>query len=174
MDNREEGAVRVREARREDVPAILDIYNDAVIHTTASYDLEPVSLESRYAWFDSRLASGFPVLVAEGSGGEVLGFASYGPFREKAAYAGTVEHSVYIAPGQRGGGLGLRLMQELIARARAQGVHVMVGGVDGDNLGSLRFHERLGFSEVARMPQVGRKFDRWLDLVFMQRILQEE
>ncbi|AXG98669.1 GNAT family N-acetyltransferase [Deinococcus wulumuqiensis] len=162
---------RVRPAVLADVPGILDIYNHAVLHTTATYDLEPVSLDSRLSWFSARQQSGFPVLVAEGEGAEVLGFASYGPFREKAGYAATVEHSVYVREGHQGAGLGRALMTPLIAAAREQGLHVMLGGIDADNAGSLAFHRRLGFEEVAHFRQVGRKFGRWLDVVFMQLTL---
>lgn len=160
----------IRPATRADVPAILEIYNSAVLHTTASYDLAPVSLESRYEWYDHRAAGGWPVLVAE-EGGQVVGFSTFGPFREKAGYAATVEHSVYVREGLRGSGIGLALMHPLIAEAKRMGLHVMVGGIDADNAGSIAFHERLGFQQVAHMKQVGRKFDRWLDLVFMQLTL---
>lgn len=160
----------IRPASRADVPAILEIYNDAVLHTTASYDLQPVSLESRLTWYDQKAAGGWPVLVAE-QGGQVVGFATFGPFREKAGYAGTAEHSVYVRQGQRGGGIGGALMTPLIAEARRRGLHVLVGGIDAENAGSIAFHQRLGFETVAHMKQVGRKFDRWLDLVFMQLIL---
>lgn len=164
----------IRPATAADLPGILDIYNHAVVHTTASYDLEPVSLHSRQDWFAARQKAGFPVLVAEGAGGEVLGFASYGTFREKPGYNGTVEHSVYIRDGQRGAGLGQALMERLIAEARQQGLHVMLGSVDADNAGSIAFHERLGFRQVAHFHQVGRKFGRWLDMVFMELLLEDE
>ena len=164
---------QVRPAHRDDVPAILEIYNGAVLHTTASYDLEPVTLESRLEWFGQKEEGGWPVLVAE-EGGEVVGFATFGPFRSKAGYDGTAEHSVYIREDVRGGGLGMALMAPLIAEARRMGLHVLVGGIDADNAGSLRFHERFGFVPVAHMPQVGRKFGRWLDLVFVQLILDGE
>lgn len=166
-------SITIRPAQQKDVPAILDIYNDAVIHTTASYDLEPVSLESRQAWFAHKQEDGWPVLVAE-LGGEVVGWATFGPFREKAGYAGTVEHSVYVAGGHRGAGIGLSLMQPLIAEARARGLHVMIGGIDADNAGSIAFHKKLGFEEATPLRQVGRKFDRWLDLVFMPLYLDGE
>ena len=164
----------IRPATAADLPGILDIYNHAVLHTTASYDLEPVSLRSRQDWFAARQKAGFPVLVAEGASGEVLGFASYGTFREKPGYNGTVEHSVYIRDGQRGAGLGLALMERLIAEARAQNLHVMLGSVDADNAGSITFHERLGFRQVAHFHQVGRKFGRWLDMVFMELLLENK
>ncbi|ASN81486.1 GNAT family N-acetyltransferase [Deinococcus ficus] len=162
--------LNLRPAVHADLSAILEIYNHAVVHTTASYDLEPVTLASREAWFAHKQAGGWPVLVAV-EGGEVTGWATYGPYREKAGYARTVEHSVYVREGHRGAGTGRRLMEALIAQAGADGLHVMIGGVDADNAASIAFHERLGFERVAHLKQVGRKFDRWLDLVFLQRLL---
>lgn len=163
----------LREASKADLEAILRIYNDAVVGSTATYDLEPVSLASRTDWFKARQAAGFPVLVAEDTRGDVVGYATYGTFRALAGYAYTVEHSIYLREDHRGKGLGEWLLKALIIKARAAGLHVMLGGIDGENKGSLRFHERLGFREVARMPEVGRKFDSWRELVFMQLILKE-
>ncbi|MFC3834865.1 MULTISPECIES: GNAT family N-acetyltransferase [Deinococcus] len=163
--------VTVRLATRADVPAILDIYNHAVIHTTASYDLEPVSLDSRLAWFDHKVDGGWPVLVTVGGGG-VTGWATFGPFREKPGYRYTVEHSVYVRDDCRGQGLGRALVDALIAEARARGLHSMIGGLDADNTGSLAFHTRLGFEPVAHFRQVGHKFGRWLDLIFVQLLLE--
>ncbi len=165
-------SAQVRPALRTDVPAIWNIYNAAVLNTTASYDLEPVSLDSRLVWFDHKRQAGWPVLVAEVHG-EVVGWATFGPFREKAGYAGTVEHSVYVHEDHQGQGLGLQLMTALMDEARRGGFHVMLGGVDAENAGSLAFHERLGFVPVARFREVGRKFGRWLDLVFVQLQLSE-
>lgn len=157
----------LRPATRADVPSILEIYNHAVLHTTASYELEPVSLESRLEWFGQKQAGGWPVLVSA-DGDEVTGWATFGPFREKPGYRFTAEHSVYIRDGLRGQGLGRTLLGALIVEARARGVHTLIGGVDADNAGSLAFHERLGFEQVAHFRQVGHKFGRWLDLVFLQ------
>ncbi|NTY02152.1 GNAT family N-acetyltransferase [Deinococcus sp. JMULE3] len=162
--------VTVRAAARADVPAITDIYNHAVEHTTASYDLEPVTLESRLDWFDEKTAHGWPVWVAV-SGEEVVGWATFGPFRAKPGYRFTAEHSVYVRDGLRGQGVGGALMLPLIEEARARGLHSLIGGVDAENAGSLAFHERLGFTPVAHFRQVGHKFGRWLDLVFVQRLL---
>lgn len=166
-------SLTIREATEDDLLAILHIYNEAIEHTTATYDLVPVSLASRQEWFTQRKLSHFPVLVAEQSG-IVIGYASYGTFRPLAGYAKTVEHSIYLSQQYRGQGIGERLLRELIKYAKAAELHVMVGGIDGSNEASLRFHERLGFKEVARMPEVGRKFGRWLELVFVQLILDQD
>lgn len=160
----------IRPAEHTDLPAILAIYNDAVLNSTAAYDIEPSTLEQRTAWFEERARQGFPVVVAEVDGA-VIGFGGYGKFREKPGYRFTVEHTVYVAPDRRGRGIGRALLAELIGRARAQGMHAMVGGIDSENAGSLRFHLALGFVEVARFREVGHKFGRWLDIIFVELIL---
>jgi len=160
-------AVTIRPATVADIAAITQIYNAAGVGTTASYDLAPVTVDDRRAWFEAKAQRGFPVLVAE-EDGETIGFASYGTFREKAGYDYTVEHSVYVNDGRRASGVGRMLMAALIDHAKGHGVHVMVGALDGSNDASLAFHQALGFVEVARMPEVGRKFGRWLDLVIVQ------
>lgn len=158
----------IRPATAADLPAITAIYNEAGVGTTASYDLEPVSVDERRAWWQNKLAHDHPVLVSEVDG-EVTGFAAYGTFRDKAGYAHTVEHSVYVADGHRAAGVGRMLMSALVDHAIGHGVHVMIGVLDADNEASVAFHERLGFVEVGRMPEVGFKFGRWLDAVFVQR-----
>ncbi len=165
----------VRPATRADVPDILDIYNEAVLNTTASYDLEPVSLESRLEWFAEKQGSGHPVFVAEeGEGGAgLLGWSTYGAFRAKPGYGYTAEHSVYVAAGARGRGVGRSLMLPVIEHARAAGLHVLVGGVDASNAASIGLHLSLGFVQVAHFRQVGRKFGRWLDLAFLQLLLDD-
>ena len=160
----------IRPARLSDLPAITAIYNDAGVGTTASWALEPVTLEDRQAWFSRLAAADCPVLVLETDDGAVAGFASYGPFRPLAGWAPTVEHSIYIGEGHRASGGGRMLMNALIDYASGRGVHVMVGVIDADNAESIAFHRRLGFDESGRLPQVGRKFGRWLDAVFMTRV----
>lgn len=157
----------IRPATTADLQAITEIYNDAGVGTTASYDLAPVSVADRAAVLEAKQRRGFPTLVAVDSG-EVVGFSTYGTFREKAGYDYTVEHSVYVKSGRRAGGVGRMLMTALIDYAKGHGVHVMVGVLDASNASSVAFHETLGFTEVARMPEVGRKFGRWLDIVLMQ------
>ena len=165
--------VEVRHATPEDLPGILDIYNEVIANSTAVYSVEPRTLEERRSWMEGRTRAGYPVLVAVGEDG-VVGFASFGEFRGVwVGYRYSVEHTVHVRSDQRGKGIGTRLMQELLPLARAMGKHVMVGGMDASNEGSIRMHERLGFEQMGTMPEVGRKFGRWLDLVFMQRFLDE-
>lgn len=160
----------IRDATRDDLAGILAIYNEVIAHSTAVYVFQAVDLANRTAWFEGRKAAGYPVLVAD-DGGAVTGFASFGDFRPSPGYAWTVEHSVHIRADRRGRGLGRAIVQTLIDQARAMGKHAMIGGVDADNVASLALHRRLGFEPVAHFREVGRKFDRWLDLVFLQLLL---
>ena len=160
----------IRDATEQDLPAIRDIYNDAVLNTTAIWNEQPVDLANRLAWFTARQAQRYPILVAV-ENHEVTGYASFGDWRPFEGFGYSVEHSVYVRNDQRGKGLGPRLMQTLIERARAGGKHVMVAAIESGNQASLRLHERLGFSTTGQMPQVGIKFGRWLDLTFMQLTL---
>ena len=160
----------IRAAIEADLPDILAIYNDAVLHSTAIWNWSPVDLANRRAWYEARRVQGYPILVAE-EAGAVQGYASYGDWRPFDGYRYTVEHSVYVAAPARGRGAGRALIEGLIDAARAGGKHVMLGGIDATNEASLALHRRLGFAETGRMPQVGQKFGRWLDLVFMQRVL---
>ncbi|WP_324743888.1 GNAT family N-acetyltransferase [Pseudomonas veronii] len=160
----------IRDATEQDLPAIRDIYNDAVLNTTAIWNEQLVDLANRQAWFTARQAQRYPILVAVDND-EVTGYASFGDWRPFEGYRYSVEHSVYVRNDQRGKGLGPRLMQTLIERARAGGKHVMVAAIESSNKASLRLHERLGFMTTGQMPQVGIKFGRWLDLTFMQLTL---
>jgi phosphinothricin acetyltransferase len=160
----------VRDATEADLPRILEITNEAIRNTTSVWTLSPATLEARRSWFNERRAAGFPVLVAEDQGA-VLGFASFGSFRPWEGYLHTVEHSIYVDAAVRGRGIGKALLAELIARAQALGKHAMVGGIEAGNTVSVGLHARFGFVESGRLPQVGRKFDRWLDLLFMVRLL---
>jgi L-amino acid N-acyltransferase len=165
--------MQIRDATAADVPAISDLYNALIGTTTVAWTEEPETLNARRAWFAAQQRSGNPVLVAEADG-VVIGFASYGHFRDATKWPGyrfTVEHTIHVDGTQQGAGVGRTLMETLIARATALGKHVMVGAIDAGNAGSIRFHERLGFTEVARLPQVGFKFERWLDLILVHRFL---
>jgi len=160
--------MEIRDARENDLAGLLAIYNDVIATSTAIYTDHPVTLEDRRSWWQTRVGQGYPVLVATDDTG-VVGFASFGDFRAWPGYRFTVEHSVHVRGDRRGKGFGSALMQPLFGRASALGKHVMIAGVDAGNAASLRFHERLGFERVAHFRKVGFKFDRWLDLVFLQR-----
>jgi phosphinothricin acetyltransferase len=160
----------IRDARTGDLPATLAIYNHAVVHTTASYDYQPRSVERHEAWFAAKQESGLPVLVAKREG-QVAGYASYGPFRAWDGYRFTVEHSVYVDEAHRRRGIASALMRQLLERAQGQGLHLMVAGIDAGNAGSLELHRRLGFEDAGVLKEAGYKFERWLDLAFMTRKL---
>jgi phosphinothricin acetyltransferase len=151
--------------------AILDIFNEAIAHSTALYEYQARTPESMRAWFAEKEAGRFPVIGAE-TGGVLVGFATYGTFRARAAYKYTVEHSVYVHQEHRGRGIGKALMLELIAAARAQNYHVLVGGIDIANRTSVALHERLGFSYAGTVREAAYKFGGWLDLGFYQLILE--
>lgn len=157
----------IRDAVHDDLPAILEIHNDAIRTTTAIWDEHEVDLDDRREWFDVRRSAGLPVLVAEVDD-HVIGFASYGPWRAKTGYRFTVENSVYVHPDHRGRGAANALMPALIEQARAGEVHAIVAGIEAANAGSIALHEKFGFRRVALLPEVGFKFGRWLDLAYFQ------
>lgn len=161
----------IRSACLDDIDAITAIYNDAVSNSTAIWNDDTVDTTNRFAWLTDREARGYPVLVAVNDRDETVGYASFGDWRAWDGYRYTVEHSVYVRPDKRGGGIGRALMVELIAHANAIGKHVMVAGIEARNLPSIRLHEKLGFEHVGLMRQVGTKFGEWLDLAFMQLTL---
>jgi L-amino acid N-acyltransferase len=161
----------IRPATPADLERLRSIYNDAVLHSTASYDYEPRTVEVQAQWFATKQASGCPVLVADDSSGAVMGFASYGSFRAWAGYRFTVEHSVYVHESFRRRGVASALVQRLLQHAGGQGLHLMVGAIDAANTGSIEMHRRLGFEHAGVLREAGYKFDRWLDLAFMTRRL---
>lgn len=164
--------MQIRHAVEEDLPGILAIYNDAILHTTAVYDYTPHTIEMRLAWLRAKQESDMPVFVADDAG-RIAGFSALGPFRAWAAYRYTVENSIYVGPDDRGRGLGRLLLAPLIEAAHTMGMHAIVAGVDADNQASYRLHRSFGFEEVAHFRQVGYKFDRWLDLKFLELLLDE-
>jgi len=164
----------IRDAAEADAGAIAAIYNDAVAHTTAIWNETPVDGANRMAWMAERRRLGYPVLVAvDETDGVVLGYASFGDWRAFDGYRHTVEHSVYVRSDRRRGGVGRAMLRALIDRARVLGKHVMIAGIEADNAASIRLHLELGFRHVGLMPQVGAKFGRWLDLAFLQLLLDE-
>ena len=165
--------MKIRAARIEDMPAVTAIHNDAVMNSTAIWTEATAELADREQWLGDRTQSGFPVFVAVDEIQDVVGFASYGPWRAKEGYRLTVEHSVYVRSDQRGKGVGKELMIALIQEAKSAGLHAMVAGVEAQNVGSIKLHEKLGFEQVGLLKQVGQKFGRWLDLAFLQLTLDQ-
>lgn len=149
---------------------IRQIYNEVIRTSTALYEYEPRSRERMELWWTDKAKAGIPVLGLF-AGPELAGFATWGPFRSSPAYSHTVEHSVYVKDSWRGQGLGRSLLQALEPRAAAWGAHLMVGVIDADNLASRRLHEQCGFALAGTLQQCGYKFERWLDVVFYQKIL---
>ena len=163
---------RVHCTHERHAPAILAIFNEAIVNSTALYDYQPRPLESMKAWFDAKQQGNFPVIGLEDSQGQLLAFGSYGTFRAWPAYKYTVEHSVYVHHDHRGRGLGLEVMRALIESARQRDLHALVGGIDATNTASIALHQRLGFRHVGTLPQVGFKLGRWLDLALYQLLLE--
>ncbi|MCW6508383.1 GNAT family N-acetyltransferase [Lichenifustis flavocetrariae] len=160
----------IRDARDADLPAILEIHNDAVLNTTAIWSVHPVDLANRAAILAERRAKGYPFLVAV-EGDTLMGYATFGDFRPHDGYFRTVEHSIYVHEQHRRKGVARLLLPRLIEAAASIGKHVMIGGIDATNQGSIALHEAFGFSVVGTLPEVGFKFGRYLDLLFMQKIL---
>lgn len=157
--------------------AIREIVNEVILNSTAVYDYEPRSLAVVEAWLTSRLAAGYPVLGAfdpstAGGPHDLVGYASYGPFRPFAAYKYAVEHSLHVASGHRGRGIGRQLLRDLVGFARDAGMRTIVGGIDAANEPSRALHRSLGFERAGTIRQAGYKFGRWLDLEFWQLVLE--
>lgn len=152
--------------------SILSILNEAILTSTALYDYKPRTLESMVNWFKTKEDRRFPVIGIENDLGQLMGFASYGSFRDWPAYQYTVEHSVYVDKAYRGQGVAKKLLGELIKIAKQQNYHLLVGGIDTNNSISIKLHEAMGFDYAGTMKQVGFKFGQWLDLAFYQLILE--
>lgn len=160
----------LRPATHSDLHAILSIYNEAIERTTAIYEYDSFSYPYIESWWQQRLHEKWPVVVVE-TEGRVVGFATYGTFRARAAYRTTKEHSVYVLESFRGKGYGKQLLKAIVEAARHNGVHVLIGGIDADNEQSIAMHQAEGFRVAGHLHEVAFKFDRWLDLVFMEKVL---
>ncbi|SFQ51826.1 GNAT family N-acetyltransferase [Flavobacterium akiainvivens] len=158
-------------ATANDLPGIQAIMNHNILHSTALYDYAPKSEADILQWYAEKTEAGWPVIVAK-EADVVVGYGSYGTFRFKDGFKFTVEHSVYVAEGHHGKGIGNGLMQELINLAKQNGYHTMIGCIDADNVGSITFHKKFGFTEAGILRESGFKFGKWLDLLFMQLILK--
>lgn len=163
--------IQIRPYQIKDTQAILDIINHNILHSTALYDYAVRSYEQQKNLLEEKISKNFPVIVAE-LDGQVAGFGMYGEFRFREAYKFTVEHSVYVNQNFHGKGIGKALLQELIALAKKQKLHTMIAVIDAENQGSVAFHEQFGFKTVGIIKESGYKFNRWLDSVFMQLLLE--
>ena len=163
--------MELRLADRRDAEAIREIYNREVLESTATFDLVPRSLEDQQAWLAAR-SGARAAIVAVGADGEVVGFGSLSPWRDRPAYATTVEDSVYVHRDHRGHGMGRALLAELVATvATAHGFHACMARIVGGHDASIALHQRCGFDVVGTEREVGRKFGKWLDVVLMERLL---
>ena len=165
--------MQIRPARETDLPFLLAIHNDAVDTLTAAWTTKRDTMADRAAWLAARDAQRLPVIVAEREDGRVVGYGTFGPFRPREGYRLTAEHSVYVEASAQRQGIGRRLVDALIERAGTDGYHVLVGALDADNAASIALHQACGFEIAGRLPQVGHKFGRWLDLVFVSRVLDD-
>ncbi len=164
-------AIKIRIAVEDDLQQMLAIYNDIILHTTAVYDYEPHTLEMRREWFATKQRQGFPVFVAE-EDGLIVGFSTIGPFRrEWTAYKYSVENSVYVKNDCRGKGIGKLLLPPLIETSKQLKMHTIIAGIEASNEASIKLHKSFGFEEVAHFKEVGWKFERWLDLKFLQKMV---
>lgn len=160
-------SIKIREAIEDDLPAMLVIYNDIIINTTAVWHEEPHTLAMRQEWFNQRKQQGFPIFVAS-ENTQILGFSTIGPFRPWHGYRYTVENSVYVATESRGKGIARLLMPPIIDAARELKLHAIVAGIEATNTISIALHNKFGFVEVAHFKEVGFKFGRWMDLKFLE------
>ncbi len=160
----------IRNATETDLPQMLEIYNEIIATTTAVFQYDPHTLEMRNEWFQTKQQQGFPVFVTE-ENNIIIGFSTIGSFRNWQAYKYSVENSVYVKAGYRGKGIGKLLLQPLIDAAKQMKMHTIMAGIVADNESSLRLHKSFGFEEVAHFKEVGFKFDRWLDLKFLQLMI---
>jgi phosphinothricin acetyltransferase len=161
--------IHIRPESDEDLPAILDIYNECVLNSTATFDIEPRSIEAQMEWA-KQFVHPYVLLVAE-TDGEVVGWGCLHPFGTKPGYRFTAENSVYVRDGLRAKGIGRLLLPALIDAGRENGFHTIIARIAGDNPVSVRLHESLGFVQVGRERDIGQKFGRWIDVIVMQRML---
>jgi phosphinothricin acetyltransferase len=162
---------QLKHCTEKQLPEIMEIFNDAILNSTALYDYKPRTIEMMYIWFDQKQKGDYPVIGAFDQNNVLLGFMSYGKFRLQPAYKYTIEHSVYVRSDMRGQGIGKILLREIIKKAGEQGYHILVGAIDASNRGSIELHEKEGFTFCGLIKESGYKFGMWLDLAFYQLIL---
>ncbi len=164
-------AIRLADCDATHLDAIRSIFNTEIAQSMALWEESPRSEATVRGWWDTKVAAGFPVIGAF-DGDELVGFATYGQFRPQSGYRLTAEHSIYVVASHRGRGIGRLLLTAIVERAQSAGMHALIGVIDAANSPSCRLHESAGFELVGRLPEVGRKFDRWLDACFYQKTLK--
>ncbi|WP_161156280.1 GNAT family N-acetyltransferase [Vibrio eleionomae] len=157
----------IRYATEQDLPAIVEIYNHAIVNTTATYDYTPYQVHQRKPWFDRLTQGNYPILVWEEQG-EIAGYAALEPFRPDRAYCASVMHSIYLSPNHKGKGIGFKLVEALIIEAKQHDFATMIAEIDGANPASIALHQKLGFTYAGTLKNAAKKFDTWLDLVFYE------
>ncbi|PLT28010.1 GNAT family N-acetyltransferase [Peribacillus deserti] len=160
----------IRDALDKDLPGLLEIYNEAILHTTATFDLVEHTLEERKTWFE-KYGGKYPLLVADVDG-EAAGYCSLSSFRDKEAYSKTVEISIYVSSKHRGKGIAKKLMEEILSQAKNIGYHVIMAGITAGNDSSVELHKKFGFQYAGCFKEVGYKFGQWQDVLFYQLILE--
>ena len=163
--------MNIRPAKPADLPAILEIYNHEVLHANCTAEYEPRTMAVEEAWYRAHVETGYPVIVAETEDGVIAGWGSLSPYHARVGYRFTGEDSVYIAVEHRGKGLGKKLLAPLIDEARRMGLHAIIGAIESGNEASIRLHAGFGFVEAGRVREVIFKFDRWLDVTYMELML---
>lgn len=164
--------MQLKTCTEKQLPEILDIFNDAILNSTALYDYKIRTMETMKLWYADKIEHNHPIIGAFDDSNTLLGFATYGSFRVRPAYKYTAEHSVYIRCDQRGKGLGKILLREIIKKAKEQNIHVLVGVIDSTNTASIKLHEGENFILNGVWKEVGFKFGKWLDAAFFQLILE--
>ncbi len=157
----------IREANEKDLMYILEIYNDAILNTTAIYDYKVHTLDDSIQWYEKKKQDGYPILIFE-ENNRVVGFATFGQFRAWPAYKYTIEHSIYVHKDYRNKGIGSKLVKEIIKIANERKYATLVAGIDAANVDSIKMHENLGFRFSGVIKKAGFKFGKWLDLDFYQ------
>lgn len=161
--------VTIRPARDEDVPAITEIYNEAIRNSTATFDIIEKTIEDRHKWLAEH-GENYPVIVAVVNG-KVAGWGSLSPYAERPGWRFTVENAVYVSPEYQGRGIGRKILEELSHLAETLGYHAIIAQIVEGNEGSLRLHEKCGFKTIGVLKEVGNKFDKWLDVIVMEKLL---
>ncbi|WPQ61183.1 GNAT family N-acetyltransferase [Chitinophaga sancti] len=160
----------IRHAALTDLPAIRDIWNYYILNTTYNYDFEPKTMEFMESWFHNKAELGLPIFVVEVDG-QLVGYGAYSQFRERNAYAHSAEHGLYFKKDFHGKGMGRQLLERLLSDGKGRGFHTFIAVIDSSNEGSIIFHEKMGFENIGKIKEVGRKNGQWLNLVLLQKIL---